>query len=152
MAHPFLNDAAVDDLRCLAAMIIPASARFGIPAADDPAIFADLLASLAHDRIEVEAGLAHVRAKAGRPLAELDEAARSALGRALQAEGEPNVAVLSRLVMLAYYRDDRVVRSLGLEPRAPYPKGHEMEAGDWSLLDPVRARAPMWRDPRRQSV
>jgi hypothetical protein len=148
MAHPFLSDAAVDDLRCLAAMIVPASARFGIPAADDPAIFKDLLGSLDHDRIEVEAGLAHVRAKAGRPLAELDAAERAALGRALQAEGEANVAVLSRLVMLAYYRDDRVVRSLGLEPRAPFPKGHEVEVGDWSLLDPVRARRPMWRDPR----
>lgn len=149
--HPFLSADAVDDLRCLAAMIIPASARFGIPAADDPAIFADLLGSLDHDRIEVEAGLAHVRAKAGGPLPRLDAAARAALGRVLQAEGEANVAVLSRLVMLAYYRDDRVVRSLGLEPRAPFPKGHEVEAGDWSLLDPVRARRPMWRDPRDSS-
>ena len=148
MAHPFLSDAAVDDLRCLAAMIIPASARFGLPAADDPVVFADLLGSLEHDRIEVEAGLAHVRAKAGRGLMTLDAAGRAALGRALQAEGEANVAVLSRLVMLAYYRDDRVVRSLGLEPRAPFPKGHEVEAGDWSLLDPVRGRRPMWRDPR----
>ena len=146
--HPFLSPDAVDDLRCLAAMIIPASVRFGLPGADDPAVFADLLGSLEHDRIEVEAGLAHVRAKAGGPLAALDAAARAALGRALQAEGEPNVAVLGRLVMLAYYRDDRVVRSLGLEPRAPFPHGHEVEAGDWSLLDPVRARRPMWRDPR----
>jgi len=148
MEHSFLSQDAVDDLRCLAAMIIPASARFGIPAADDPAVFADLLRSLDHDRAEVEAGLAHVRAKAGRPLAALDDTARAALGQALQTEGEPNVAVLSRLVMLAYYRDDRVVLSLGLEPRAPYPRGHEVDEGDWSLLDPVRARRPMWRDPR----
>jgi hypothetical protein len=45
-----------------------------------------------------------------------------------------------------YYRDDRVVRSLGLEPRAPYPKGHVLEQGDWSLLDAVRGRPRMWRD------
>jgi len=32
---------------------------------------------------------------------------------------------------------------------APFPKGHAVEAAHWSLLDPVRARAPMWRDPRR---
>ena len=75
--HPFLSSDAVDDLRCLAAMIIPASQRFGIPAADDPAVFADLLGSLGHDRIEVEAGLAHVRAKAGGPLPRLDAAARA---------------------------------------------------------------------------
>jgi hypothetical protein len=45
-----------------------------------------------------------------------------------------------------------VVRSLGLESRPPYPKGHVLEDGDWSLLDPVRARLPMWRraqPPRR---
>ncbi|MGH7054344.1 MAG: hypothetical protein ACREFK_16060 [Stellaceae bacterium] len=31
------------------------------------------------------------------------------------------------------------MRSLGMEPRPPYPKGFEVESGDWSLLDPVRA-------------
>jgi hypothetical protein len=34
-----------------------------------------------------------------------------------------------------------VLRSLGLELRAPFPKGYALEQGDWSLLDPVRARA-----------
>ncbi len=145
----FLDDAAVDDLRCLAGMVIPASARHGVPGADDPLIFADLLRGLDHDRAEVLAGLAHVRATAGGPLSRLDAAGRAALAVALQAQGDANVSVLSRHVMLAYYRDDRVVRALGLEPRAPFPLGHEVEAGDWSLLDPVRARAPMWRDPRR---
>ena len=36
--------------------------------------------------------------------------------------------------------------SLGLAPGPPFPKGHVVEQGDWSLLDPVRNRAPMWRD------
>jgi len=95
--HPFLSADAVDDLRCLAAMIIPASERFGIPAADDPAIFADLLRSLDHDRIEVEAGLAHVRAKAGRKLAEMDEPARAALAdfRAVVGGGEDAATALA---------------------------------------------------------
>ena len=38
------------------------------------------------------------------------------------------------------------MRSLEMEARAPFPKGFEVEAGDWSLLDPVRARSPIWRD------
>ena len=37
-------------------------------------------------------------------------------------------------------------RSLGLEPRAPFPKGHVLEQGDWSLLEAVRGRPRMWRD------
>jgi len=149
MAHAFLDDDGIADLRCLAGMIIPASAKHALPAADDAAIFADLLGSLAHDRAAVLAGLAHVRAAAAGRLDGLDATARGALARRLEQGGNADVAVLSRLVMLCYYRDDRVVRSLGLEPRAPFPKGHAVEAGDWSLLDPVRARAPMWRDPRR---
>jgi hypothetical protein len=47
--------------------------------------------------------------------------------------------------MFCYYRDDRVMVSLGLEARPPFPKGHVLEQGDWSLLDSVRARKPFWR-------
>jgi hypothetical protein len=48
-------------------------------------------------------------------------------------------------VLQCYYRDDRVLRSLGLELRPPFPKGYELEAGDWSLLDPVKARPSVLR-------
>ena len=44
------------------------------------------------------------------------------------------------LVYGGYYQHDRVVTALGLEPRAPHPKGYEMGSDDWSLLDPVRRR------------
>jgi len=48
--------------------------------------------------------------------------------------------VLARVILQCYYRDDRVLRSLGLELRAPFPKGHVLPEGDWSLLDSVKAR------------
>jgi len=38
-----------------------------------------------------------------------------------------------------------VAGSLGQEPRPPFPKGHVVEQGDWSLLDPVKARKPFYR-------
>jgi hypothetical protein len=44
------------------------------------------------------------------------------------------------LVYGGYYQHPRVVTVLGLEPRAPHPKGYEMGPDDWSLLDPVRRR------------
>jgi hypothetical protein len=65
---------------------------------------------------------------------------------AFRERGGPAVATLSRVILQCYYRDDRVVRSLGLEPRPPFPLGHTLEQGDWSLLDPVRKRARLWRD------
>ena len=43
-------------------------------------------------------------------------------------------------------RHGSVVEGLGLEDRPPYPKGYEVEAGDLSLLDPVRARPKLYRD------
>ncbi len=54
--------------------------------------------------------------------------------------------------MGAYYRDDRVLLALGLEARAPFPKGYTLEQGDWSLLDAVRHRPPLWRDDRPASA
>jgi hypothetical protein len=63
----------------------------------------------------------------------------------LRARGGAAVAALTRGVLQCYYRGDRVVRSLGLEARPPHPRGHLLEDGDWSILDRVRARPPMWR-------
>ena len=35
--------------------------------------------------------------------------------------------------------------ALGQEARPPFPKGHTVEQGDWSLLDPVKKRPPFYR-------
>ena len=140
-----LTPAQRDDLRAIAGMIIPASDEFRVPGADDPSIQADILATLGRDAGPVCEALDRLARLAGAPLASLDPARREAVAAELRAEGGAAVATLARVVLQCYYRDDRVVRSLGLEPRAPYPKGHELEDGDWSLLDPVRARPPMWR-------
>jgi hypothetical protein len=134
-----------DDLRAIAAEIIPASAEFDVPGADDPAIQADILATLGRDAALVRESLDQLARLAGGPLASLDPERRQAVAMELRATGGEAVATLTRVVLQCYYRDDRVVRSLGLEPRPPYPKGHKLEEGDWSLLDPVRARPPMWR-------
>jgi hypothetical protein len=144
-ADDSLSPAQRDDLRALAGIIIPASDAFDVPGADDPAIQADLLATLGRDAAPVREALDRLAALAGAPLAALDPPRREAVALALRAEGGAAVATLTRVILQCYYRDDRVVRSLGLEPRPPYPKGHVLEDGDWSLLDPVRARAPLWR-------
>jgi hypothetical protein len=133
------------NLREIAGMIVPASTEFDVPGADDPAIQADLLATLGRDAGPVREALDELARLVGAPLAGLDPARREAAATALRAKGGAAVATLTRVVLQCYYRDDRVVRSLGLEPRPPYPLGHVLEDGDWSLLDPVRARPPMWR-------
>jgi hypothetical protein len=133
------------DLRIVASMMIPASSEYGVPGADDAAIQADILTTLGRDAPAVRDALDHLARLAGAPLAELDTARREAVATEFRKAGGLAAATLIRVVLQCYYRDDRVVRSLGLELRPPFPKGYQLEQGDWSLLDPVKARAPMWR-------
>ena len=148
MNEATLNDAELADFRCLAGMIVPPSTKYAVPGADDATIFADVVGSIGRDAEQVRAALTRLRALAGGAFAALDAKRRAEVAAALRAERDSGVAVLTRIVLLCYYRDDRVMLSLGLEPRPPFPKGHEIEQGDWSLLDPVRAREPFWRPVR----
>jgi hypothetical protein len=136
-----LTPAQRDDLRTIAAMIIPASDEYKVPGADDPAVQADILATLGRDAALVRQALDHLARLAARPLSELDHGKRDAVATEFRATGGAAAATLVRVVLQCYYRDDRVLRSLGLELRAPFPKGYTLKEGDWALLDPVRARA-----------
>lgn len=137
------------DLKRMAGFMIPADEAFGVPGADDPVIFADIASSLGMDLEDVRAALASLRTLAGAQLSDLDDALAEELTFRLLAQGGGPVQALGRVVLAAYYRDDRVMRSIGREPRAPYPKGHTVPDGDWSLLEVVKARAPLWRNDRQ---
>jgi hypothetical protein len=140
-----LTPAELRDLRRLAAFMVPASAEYGVPGADDEAIFADIVRSLGRDRDAVREALATLREIAGGDFAGLDEAKAEPAAMTLLGREGPAATALGRAVLQCYYRDDRVLRSLGLELRAPFPKGYTLEQGDWSLLDPVKAKPPMLR-------
>jgi hypothetical protein len=126
-------------------MVIPASAEYDVPGADDAAIQAEILATLGRDAGPVVQALDQLAQLAGEPLAELDATRREAVAKEFRAAGGAAVATLVRVVLQCYYRDDRVLRSLGLELRPPFPKGYVLEQGDWSLLDRIKTRPPMWR-------
>lgn len=132
-------------LQCLAETIIPASAEFNVPAAGDDLIFADILQSFGRDADHVLAVLQMLDTLSGGVFADLDEPRREEVAARLQETGGDALKYLSRIVMQCYYRDDRVMRSLGMEPRPPFPKGFDVDQGDWSLLDPVRARPRLYR-------
>jgi len=144
-ADNVLNSGQRADLRTVAAMIIPASAEYAVPGADDAAIQADILKTMGRDTELVCVALDHLARLAGTPLAELDTARRDAVAKEFRASGGAAAATLVRVVLQCYYRDDRVLRSLGLELRAPFPLGYQLEQGDWSLLDPVKAMKPSLR-------
>ena len=140
MSEPTLSQRQRDDLRTIAGMIVPASDEYKVPGADDSAIQADMLATLGRDAALVRQALDHLARLARKPLAELDPSRRDKVANDFRATGGGAAATLVRVVLQCYYRDDRVLRSLGLESRAPFPKGYVLQDGDWSLLDPVKAR------------
>jgi hypothetical protein len=145
MQNPDLTAEQVRDLHALAGVIIPPSAAYGVPGADDEKIFGDILRSLDRDHGDVCRALAHLAALAGGAFADLEPERRAEVAATFRETGGAPLAALVRVVLLCYYRDDRVMRSLGQEPRPPFPKGHVVEQGDWALLDPVRKRPPMYR-------
>ncbi len=132
-------------LRCLADMMVPASAKYRIPGAGDDAIFADILQSFGQDAPHVGDVLQTLDRLSGGVFADLPPGQRDAVAATLREQGGTALTMLSRIILLCYYRDDRVMRSLDIELRPPFPKGFEVEQGDWSLLDPVRRRAPFYR-------
>jgi hypothetical protein len=135
-----LTSAQRDDLRVISGMMIAESNEYKVPGADDAAIQGDILATLGRDTKMVATALDHIAKLAGKPLAQLGEAKRDAVVQEFRAHGGAPAATLARVILQCYYRDDRVLRSLGIELRAPFPKGHVLPDGDWSILDPVRAR------------
>lgn len=131
----------------MAGMMIPPDEQFGVPGADDAVIFADIVGSIGRDLGEVRDALAQLAALAGGAFADLDATRAEMVTQTFHARGGA-AATLGRVILQCYYRNDRVLRSLGHEPRAPFPIGRVLEQGDWTLLDAVRGRATLWRDDR----
>lgn len=146
-----LSAAEIHDLGDIAGTMIPADATLGVPGADDPAILDDIVRSVRRDLPRVREALATIATKAGGAFARLDRDAREALINHYYASGGGAAVALGRVIAGAYYRDDRVLLSLKLEARAPFPTGYTLEQGDWSLLDVVRQRPPFWRDDRKET-
>jgi hypothetical protein len=143
-----LSDAEINDLAKIAGTMVPEDTALRMPGADDPAILDDIVRSVGRDLPLVREALAAIAAKSGGAFAGMDREAREALINDWYATGGIAAAALGRVIVGAYYRDDRVLLALGHEARAPFPKGYVLEQGDWSLLDVVRGRQPFWRDDR----
>jgi hypothetical protein len=143
------NTLSVDQrrsLRCLAEMMIPASAEYAVPSAGDETIFADILRSFGRDADHVMEVLRTLDRLSDGVFADLEPARREQVALQVRETGSPALSFLSRIILQCYYRDDRVMRSLDMEVRPPFPQGFTVQQGDWSLLDPVRKRSKLYRD------
>jgi hypothetical protein len=151
-AETGLSTRDLRDLRRLAGFMVPADVDYGVPGADDELIFTDIIRSLGRDAQAVHTALEMLQEIAGQELDSLAaERAEMAMSTLLNRD-DPVVKALGRAVLQCYYRDDRVLHGLGIEPLPPFPKGRLLEQGDWSLLDTVRGRPQMWRDDRERKT
>ena len=149
-------------LAAFAGAVIPASVEYGVPGADDAQIVADILATARPHYDAVRAGLGFqdtvATAAYGAPFAELSQADRADFVERSNTDGgfdhvewefDPSAIAGQRtlisIILQCYYRDDRVMQSLAMEPRPPFPQGFEVEQGDWSLLEPVKQRGKIYR-------
>ncbi|MCA3314453.1 MAG: hypothetical protein ING24_03335 [Roseomonas sp.] len=134
-----------DIFRRLIGIMIPADPEMALPSADDALILEDCIETLGRDAAAIRILLGELM-RIGFLDLPADQAEAKAM--ALLGENRAEVQALSRVVVAAYYRDDRVMLAYGREPRAPFPKGHSLPQGDWSLLDVVKQKEPFWRDDR----
>ena len=133
----------------LAAMVVPASEEYGVPGADDPAIVDNILVDASRRPEQLKDALpaldALAQEEAGLPYASVSDDKRKAITSAFRKSHAGHAKLFANLTVQGYYRDDRVMRSIGLEARPPHPQGYEVEQGDWSLVDPVKKKAPFYR-------
>lgn len=131
----------------LAELMIPA--EDGLPSAADAPILVNILTRLGERADAANAGLALVVSisadLAGASFLTLPATEQVTVVARLRAECPGFVSLFESAVAACYYRDDRVLRALGLPARAPYPEGNAVEPTDWSMLDAVRARQPFYR-------
>ncbi len=144
------TEAERETLRAIAGQVVPASAEAGVPGADDALILSDIQATALGQQARVRDALtaldALAREEADMEFATLEPAAQERVAGLFREAHGAAAWLIASLVVQCYYRDGRVMRSLGMADRAPFPEGFEVPQGDWSLLDPVRARPPLYRE------
>lgn len=113
-----------------------------MPSASDPQVVAIILDKAAHFESRLKAGIKLLQS-------ERDPLAMSSSELIDKLDGDPRLRSFSRtitiVIMQSYYQNPRVLEALGLTSRPPFPLGHELASGDWSLLEPVKKRDSFYR-------
>ena len=133
-------------------MIIPASEELNIPGASDTLIFKNIIANSAKNHQKILESLSALETlaqeKENASFANLLIDQRVRIIKIFRETYPTEANMFENLTSQCYYQDDRIMISLGMEPRPPYPEGFIVEQGDWSLLEPVRKREKFYRKPK----
>jgi hypothetical protein len=144
-------------LRQVLDAIIPPSSDGSFPGAGELGVgerIEEMLAEQPDFARTIEEGLASIgrlaESRHSSGFGALSEAEREGLLHEAEAAQPASFGALVMCAYLAYYSDRRITERLGVR-NPPQPEGYDLEPGDLSLLDPVRARPKLWRDaPARE--
>lgn len=143
----------VRTLACVLDLLIPPSGDGRLPGAGEIGISAHIDAVARREpglRAVVAAGVGALEdlaiSRGASSFAALTSEARIAALHDLAAAQPGFVPSLIFHTYAGYYQEGRVLEGLGLDPRPPFPTGHELEPFDATLLDAVRRRAKLYRD------
>lgn len=152
MAELITSDGAFTEnqrhvLQVIANMMIPASGA--LPAATDAQIFPGILERFAENTEATEQICDHILTAAVQQF----DADFGTLGE-IQSECVVNefrdkqpelVRFIQICVASCYYKDSRVMASLGVRDGPPHPGGYPVDRTEWSLLEPVRVMGKIYR-------
>ena len=136
-------------LNVLMELLLPASADGRMPAAASLALYDDVTHLPAKDRALLDAGLSLLDERShsqyGAAFAKLAHRDATKLVDMLRTEKSPFIQTFTLHTVARYLQHDHVMPLIGLEARPPWPKGHAVAQGDWSLIDVVRKRPKIYR-------
>jgi len=131
-------------------MIIPSSPDGAKPAASHYDIWGYVCEAAGNDAAQIQTDLdlllEHATEYLDTAFARLTETQQIELVKSLRSSNDDFLSTLARQTVCCYYQQDEVLEAIGMEARAPFPKGYVVEQGDLSLLEPVRARGKIYRD------
>lgn len=135
-------------LKRLADAVISEAQELALPGAGDAQIFARFLNKASGREDRIRSAMTDFLGESGgiAAVASLDDEAFHAITMEWQNIRHPFLTRITSLIAHAYYEDPRVLRAYNKDARAPFPKGHDVPQGDWSLLDNVRGRPPIYRE------
>ena len=143
-----LSEEQKETLAIVVDMMIPAEGE--MPSAADPRILNAIMDGLGDNGSLVVLALSTLddlsNEKYQQSFARLNAGRRDELITLFKSSHAELAQLMQYCTASHYYQDDRVMQALGLEARSPHPGGYNVEATDWSLLEPVRGREKIYRE------
>ncbi len=128
--------------------ILPADPALGMPAGSSVNLEAHMsrvgLASIIDEFLCLLDKASHE--SAGRAFTDLSAQERLAAINACRTRDVRLFSAFLTEALRAYYSDPFVLRRLASGATPPFPQGNVLGSDDWSILEPVFERGPIWRD------